>query len=368
MQLKTGVLTFHRCFNYGSYWQARCLVEAFRERGHNAVLLDHQSPRVERAERKCGFEPVLPTPVPREDHFLYGRKIAKFQRAFAALPRSSRFPLDQPEKLPRFDLVVVGSDEVWNLRHPWYARFPLFFGEGLPANRLVSYAGSFGNYHAAEGLDREWSERLRSFERLSVRDENSRVHLRCALGVEPELVLDPCLQFPVRPEGRWRGPRESFALVYGHNFPETFAGQARRWAAERGLPLVSIGYRNDWADRQWITAGPHDFAQAMERAAAVITNFFHGCVFALRNAKPFICGLTPYRSIKVENLLATVGGEEHLATEATGYPEYADRLNSPVDPSILRRMDALQRSSERFLEEIAGKEASLQARMEGAAA
>ena len=23
-----GVLTFHRCINYGSYWQARCLVRA----------------------------------------------------------------------------------------------------------------------------------------------------------------------------------------------------------------------------------------------------------------------------------------------------------------------------------------------------
>lgn len=368
MRQKAGVLTFHRCFNYGSYWQARCLVEALRERGHDAVLLDHRSPRVERAERQCGFQPVLPTPVPPEDYFLYGRKILKFQRAFAALPRSPRFLLDEPEKLPRFDLVVVGSDEVWNLRHPWYARCPLFFGKGLPARRLVSYAGSFGNYHATEGLDREWSDRLRAFERISVRDENSRTHIRSALGIEPELVLDPCLQFPVRPEGRWRGPRQPFALVYGHNFPEDFSREARRWAGARGLPLVSIGYRNDWADRQWITAGPHDFAQAMERAAAVVTNFFHGCVFALRNARPFVCGLTPYRSIKVENLLATVGAEAHLATEATAFPDYADRLNSPVDPAILRRIATLRQSSEQYLDQIAGQAVSVQPLLERAAA
>ena len=27
MSARIGVLTFHRCINYGSYWQARCLVE-----------------------------------------------------------------------------------------------------------------------------------------------------------------------------------------------------------------------------------------------------------------------------------------------------------------------------------------------------
>ena len=31
--MKIGVLTFHRCINYGSYWQARSLVEGLRSRG-----------------------------------------------------------------------------------------------------------------------------------------------------------------------------------------------------------------------------------------------------------------------------------------------------------------------------------------------
>src|SRR5918912_590254 len=93
---KIGVLTFHRCINYGSYWQARCLVEGLRARGHDAVLLEHHSARVNRAEWRCGFQPVLPTPVPKRDYPLYGVKMLKFFRAFAALPRSRRFELDLP--------------------------------------------------------------------------------------------------------------------------------------------------------------------------------------------------------------------------------------------------------------------------------
>src|SRR5688572_26489918 len=192
---RTGVLTFHRCINYGSYWQARCLVEGLRRRGEDAVLLDHDSPRVNRAEWHCGLLPVLPSHVPRADVPCYALKILKFFLACSRLPRSPRFSLEHPERMEPCRQVVVGSDEVWNFHHPWYGGCPLFFGSGLRADRLTAYAGSFGNYDAAEGLGPEWAERLRRFAAISVRDENSRALVATALTQEPELVLDPCLQF-----------------------------------------------------------------------------------------------------------------------------------------------------------------------------
>ncbi len=347
--MTTGVLTFHRCFNYGSYWQARCLVEGLRARGHDAVLLDHYSRAAGRQELKCGFQPVLPTPVPPADRLLYGMKLLRFSRDFARLPLSRRFRLEDPAEMESYDQVVVGSDEVWNLYHPWYGRCPLFYGEGIRAGWLASYAASFGNYPAAYGLEQAWVDRLRAFHTLSVRDENSRVLVTGATGREPELVLDPCLQFPLRPEGRWRGPAGPFALVYGHNFSEHFADRARRWARTRGLPLLSVGYRNAWAGRHWIPAGPHDFAHAMSRAAAVVTNFFHGCVFALRSARPFACELTPYRSVKVDNLMAAVGGEAHLIHGETSDADFQARLNEAVHPGILQRIVELREQSEQFL-------------------
>ena len=96
--LKIGVLTFHRCINYGSYWQARCLVEGLQARGHNAVLLDHHSRKVNLAEWKCAYRPVLPTDVPPSDYPLYRQKITRFFRAFETLPLSSPFPLDRPTR------------------------------------------------------------------------------------------------------------------------------------------------------------------------------------------------------------------------------------------------------------------------------
>jgi hypothetical protein len=270
------------------------------------------------------------------------------------LPRSPRFSLEHPAGAEAYDLVVVGSDEVWNLRHPWYGGCALFYGDGVRARRLVSYAASFGGYSAWEGLEPAWAERLRRFESISVRDENSWWMVRNVLGLEPVLVLDPCLQFPVPLEGRWRGPQQPFVAVYGHSFTPTFAQQVRRWARRRGLPLVSIGYRNEWADVHWITAGPQDFASFMARAAAVATNFFHGCVFALRNARPFVCESSSYRSIKVRGLMEAVGGERHLVTHEASAATYDALLDSPLDPEIVRRIDGLRRASEAYLDRVTG--------------
>src|SRR3546814_8753818 len=193
---KIGVLTFHRCINYGSYWQASWLFEVRRHLGHYSVLLDHAAPLVNRAEWTCALRPLLPTPTPKTDYPLYASKTRQFLKAFTSLPRSDRFALDNPHGLDGYDLVVIGSDEVWNLRHPWYGGYPIFYGSGLRTEKLVSYAASFGNHNASDGLDSDWADKLRNFAGISVRDENSRQLIRDALGQEPELVLDPCLQFP----------------------------------------------------------------------------------------------------------------------------------------------------------------------------
>lgn len=349
--LKTGVLTFHRCINYGSYWQARCLAEGLQLRGHNATILDHHSSRVNRAEWRCAFQPVLPTPVPASDYPLYKEKIRRFFQAFEGLPLSKPFPLMQPQEMDDYDVVVVGSDEVWNLFHPWYSNCPLFYGEGLKTQRLVSYAASFGNHPADWRLDAEWAEKLFRFDAISVRDENSRQHIQNVLQFDPELVLDPCLQFDIADEEvEMIALPERYLAVYGHNFSDSFQAQVRQYARARKLPLISIGYHNDWADEQWLTAGPLEFAGFLKNAGAVATNFFHGCVFALRNAKPFVCETSSYRSFKVQGLMETIGGEAHLVTEETPAAVYRQRLEEPLAKTILENIHRLRQHSAAYLD------------------
>lgn len=349
--LKIGILTFHRCINYGSYWQARCLAEGLRGLGHEVVILDHHSRAINLAEWKCALRPDPALQSPRQDFAQLRGKMRRFFRAIDALPLSPPFPLDGPHDVAPCDAVVVGSDEVWNLSHPWYGRRGLFYGDGIRADSLFAYAASFGNYDAGCGLDPAWVAKLRDFDLISVRDENSRALIERELGFSPEVVLDPCLQFPVESataEALDAGTR--YVALYGHGFSDAFAGRIRDWAQRRGLPVISIGYRNQWADAQWLTAGPNEFAGFIAGAAAVATNFFHGCAFALRHRKPFLCEASWYRCNKVRGLLASVGGERHLLGE--GVPDAAcdALLDAPPDALVFERIARLREKSWRYLD------------------
>ncbi|OHV81890.1 polysaccharide pyruvyl transferase family protein [Ensifer sp. LCM 4579] len=350
---KVGILTFHRCINYGSYWQARCLVDGLRSLGAEPEILDHRSQPIRSAEWRCAFQPLLPARSARADFPLYASKIRKFAEAIASYPLSGAFEIDSPADIEPFDLVLVGSDEVWNLSHPWYGGRPIFYGEGVPARRLVSYAATFGNLPAAQGIEVYWADKLRKFDGISVRDTNSRVIIEKDLKRRATLVLDPCLQFPAS-LARSRQSRSTppYLAVYGHSFPKWFQVGVRRWAASCSLDIISIGYRNDWADQQWLEAGPYEFAAFIAGSAAVATNFFHGCVFSLINAKPFVCTLSDYRSNKIGDLTRTVGAEDHLVSEETPQATYEARLGEPLDPGIEGRIAKLRLQSGTYLADV----------------
>lgn len=345
-----GILTFHRCINYGSYWQARCLVEGLQARGLEVELLDHDCPEVRRAEYRCALRPTLPEPTPPQHRAAYKAKARAFEPAFAELPMSRRFSLHDAGELGTYDAVVVGSDEVWNLAHPWYSHKPLFYGEGLKTGRLTSYAASFGNYDAERGLDTYWSDKLARFSSVSVRDFNSRTIVGGALGEEPPLVLDPCLQFAEHIPREAAEEERPYALVYGHGFPDWLGPVARQWATERGLTLISVGYGCDFADEERIEAGPLDFARLVAGAEALVTNFFHGCVFALVMDKPFVVTPTPYRLNKVRDLTAKLAADRHLLREATDPATFAALLASRPSAVVEQRVRDLRASGKAYLD------------------
>ena len=347
--IKVGVLTFHRCINYGSFWQAYSLVSGLKARGYNATILDHHSSRVNLAEWRCAYQPTLPTPVPATDLPLYRKKIESFFKAFKQLPLSAPFPLQQPQQMERYDVVVVGSDEVWNPFHPWFSRCPVFFGEGLQTQRLIAYAASFGNFPCSWDLDKALADKLRSFDQISVRDESSAILVKKAIATDADLVLDPCLQFDVAAEERelpWNG---GFLAVYGHNFSSSFITKVQQFAKDSRLNLVSIGYRNDWANEQWIDADPHQFVHFIRNSSAVVTNFFHGCVFSLRHRKPFVCESTPYRSNKVHDLMNRAGTASRLVSEDTTAAIVAEKLQCPPADAVFERLAQLREQSNQYL-------------------
>lgn len=343
-----GVLTFHASINYGSYWQARCLIEGLGARGYSVTLLDHESAPVRSAELRSAFQPDLPRRTPRRHFPALGRKVRAFAAAVQDLPLSPSFPLDRPDLAPSFDTIVVGSDEVWNFGHPWYSAKPLFFGEGL-RGRLVAYAASFGGHDASHGLDAGWAARLARFDALSVRDANAQAMVASALGRTPALVLDPCLQFPdVLPPAP--ATPSDYLLLYGHGLPDWFAAGVRTQADAMGLRIVTVGYPHPIADEDRSDAGPLEFAALMAGARAVATSFFHGAVFALHYGRPFVAATSPYRRLKLEGLTRSLDASHRLIDRHTPEATVRTLLETPVEPMVRDRIAEGRIRSTAFLD------------------
>lgn len=348
--MKIGILTFHRCINYGSYWQARCLAEGLAAAGHAVEILDHHDNHVSAREWRCAFQPKLPERTPASEFAAYKAKGRKFVDAFAGLPMSKRFALAGPDKVTGYDAVVVGSDEVWNFRHPWYSGASLFWGDRVETPRLVSYAASFGNYDATDKMSSDWAQKLARFTAISVRDENSRALVEGAIGTSPPLVLDPVLQFPEVARGRADPASAPYALIYGHGFPDWLGQRVRAWADGAGVRLVSIGYSTDWADEQRIAAGPAEFADAVAGASALVTNFFHGCVFALAHQRPFVAAPSDYRANKIRDLTAKLDCRGRIVGAEVTEAALSELLTAPVSAAVEARIVALRAGSQRFLD------------------
>lgn len=343
---KIGLLTFHRCINYGAYWQTRCLADALAGDGHDVEVLDYASPRYFLNEVRHALRPVRP--AARRDLIGLMAKTVKFMRAQQRMNRTPMFSPAQPPSFSDFDLIVVGSDEVWNLNHPWLGGLPLFFGESLAPKRLVAYGASFGNYDATKGLAPEWIDRLQRFDRISVRDLNSNELLERHVGRSATLVLDPCLLSPCAPWPAGGNAKSPYLLVYGHNFTRGLIAEARQWARARHLSIVSIGYRNDWADMSVLSTGPLEFIRAVESAAAVVTTYFHGCIFALRFARPFVAQLSDYRANKIRGLLKVLDAE-HRIHDPSRPGQITERLSTPIEAEILASIALHRARSTAFL-------------------
>jgi len=344
---KIGILTFHRCVNYGAYWQVRCLSDFFKRAGYEPQVLDYGWKGFLVREIGHALRPFRG--APKSDVFRFGVKTLKCYGAQQRLRRTPGFSLRSPPDFSDFDLITVGSDEVWNLSHPWLGKVPLFFGERLKPKRLVSYAASFGNYAATNGLPAEWAHRLQRFDNISVRDNNSFELVQQHVGRTPTLVLDPCLLAETLEVPAQTSSEPPYVLVYGNRFVPELIAATRQWARTKNLPIISVGYRNDWTDRSILTAGPHDFLRMVNGAAAVVTTYFHGCVFSLRCQRPFIAQLSPYRANKVAGLLSMVKATHRIFDPAIPGKLEA-LLTTPIEPQTLSAISHLRSTSVHYLE------------------
>lgn len=335
--MKIAVLTQPLGHNYGGLLQAFALQRYLIKIGYDVETIDRRaekvaSPSIKSQIRNMGrllFGRIksLPTEKRRADTL---SNLVEFRdRKLTMSPKiSSSEALKEHFSKERFAAVIVGSDQVWRLRYsPNILNFYLDFIDDIDSPiRKVSYAASFGveEWEYPPELTAQCGRLLRRFDAVSVR-ENSAVSLcQEKFGIEPRWVVDPTLLLDSEDYIELlQGAKNNFCanriVAYilersdeSKNIIDA-ACKSLECAASTIIPETPITHvrASDLGKCRYPSV--EFWIQSFKNSRFVITDSFHGTVFAILFNRPFISIGNPKRGMaRFESLLSQFDLEDRL--------------------------------------------------------
>lgn len=356
--MKIGILTFHRAVNYGALLQAYALYEFLKALGHDAYMIDYRPVYI--TDRYRPYELIMPS-----GDLSLPLKLKYVLRSFMAVPSRFRrnlyfgqfvkrnFNLSSLYKHCRFDMVVVGSDQIWN-PDKTDGIDPVYFGLETDPAYTVAYAASCGSSDSIQAADIEeiFFNYLSNVRRISVREKSLADYIWKRTGRRVEVVADPVLLAGAevfrKIAVRHKHPRQYLLLFQISLEPEAIRC-AGRMAESMDLDLVCMTSSSvSLKDRTVIdSASPEEFIGYIMDASYVVTSSYHGTVFSILFEKNFnMLSFDDKNSERMVQLLALLGLERKMMYK------YSDPDMAPVDYiAVRRRADELVETSRRFLED-----------------
>lgn len=327
--MKIGVLTFHRAHNYGAFLQCYSLVRKISRDFPNCTVevIDFNSKEMEeyysvktidlifgRSNIKHinvrGALSAAKQFLIKEAHdisYLQKRKVQakRFNDSQALLPLSEAHLVSDSYgdfvsfiKDTQYDLIIVGSDAIWNdaqcLIHP----NPYFLSKEISAKKVSYAASTYGMmYKTLEEDNKKFLfETLQSFDFIGVRDRETEKYLDFLGNTKHSHTPDPSLFFPFDEfrtskmiEGLQRKLIESGINVYKPVYAVmggNWLGKIARSVIGYDQQLVAVYAQNKYADAYIADLNPFEWACMFSLFTATFTSFFHGTIFSLQNGVP----------------------------------------------------------------------------------
>lgn len=229
------------------------------------------------------------------------------------------------------DGYICGSDTIWcTLEFKGFDDG--YFGNysAMRQSHTIAYAASFGDA-ILEGED--WNtlaERLKNYKAIGVRENTNLEFIKeHTEGILVQRVLDPTLlltgkDYEEITEGN--PMEESYLLLYTRRYNPKMEEFAEKLAKENGWKIVEISLRATNAEKGHIMrydAGVEEFLSLVKGAEYVVTNSFHGAIFAIQMHRKFSVFSREQADVKIDELLGLLGlmerkmvtGEEYMESE-----------------------------------------------------
>ena len=295
---KVGILSMQRIKNYGSFLQAYALKTMIEELGHQVEFVDYRvgEPLIEEKNSSGKLSKVtsiLKGDAPLIQKIQYINHKRNFDKYLSELNLT-----ETPNYSPELDVLVIGSDEVFNcIQKNKNVGYSLeLFGKDNNAKKVMTYAASFGNTTTDKlkkhEKDKEISELLSQIDAISVRDNNSGSVVKDLTNKEIVYNLDPVLVFDY-PNREGLIPnietKEKYMIVYAYN--NRISKEESKWikeyAKKNNLKVYAIGGAQNCADK-FIDCSPFEVLAYFNNAECIITDTFHGSIFSIIMQKQFV--------------------------------------------------------------------------------
>lgn len=326
---KAGILSMQRIYNYGSFLQAYGLKKMLEELGCEVEFVDyHPGKCLVDSKQKNGLMrklsksvEVLTIQAPLKEKLNF----IKYKKNFGVKYHSCLEIDSQYNYNPELDILVIGSDEVFNCvqDNPNVGYTAELFGVGNQAGTVISYAASFGNTTMERlkqyGVEKEVAEWLKSFNTISVRDNNSYDIVKELTGKDPELHLDPVLMYDYMkkcPAVSKQADDSDYLILYGYTgrFSKEECRKIREYAIEKKLKILCIGGIQHCCDK-FVDCSPFEVFSYFKNAYAVITDTFHGTIISIITQQRFATFVRSSgygNAEKVSDLLKRLNLEEQI--------------------------------------------------------
>ena len=309
--MKVAILSMQQVKNYGSFLQAYSLKHNIESLGHTCDFINIV-PGEQLGEYKISkFHKVrlLFQRLTGIDFVKRFKTIKKFQTRFSKefLPELG---VQSGANTAHYDVVVIGSDEVFNCaQKTWFGFSRQLFGDGLNADKVITYAASFGATTVEKleqlGIKSVVAALLKKINKISIRDANSLETVKNLTGIIPEKHLDPVLIYNYDHLLPSSVPLKDYMIVYtypGRITDKSEISAIKSFAKSKGLKLISIGHYFPWCD-DVVVPHPFEVLAYFKNASYIVTDTFHGSVFSIKYNKQFATIIRGMNSNKLTHLL-----------------------------------------------------------------
>ena len=208
---------------------------------------------------------------------------------------------------------VCGSDTIFcpdefGIDDGYYANYESMRGKS------VSYAASFGDPHFTRDMYSTLNSRLLNFMALGLRENLMIPYVENNTNVPVKKVIDPTLLLTSKDYDTIAEDKlydNKYLLLYARRYNPMMEDYAEKLAAENGWKIIEISLRATNADKpnrhMFYEAGVEEFLSLVKYAECVITNSYHGMIFAVQYCRPFYVFSREQCDTKITELLELFG-------------------------------------------------------------